>query len=163
MKRTLYISKAGIIATLYVILTWLASVLGLASGVIQCRFSEALCILPVFTGAAIPGVTIGCIISNVITTGNVFDIVFGSLATFIGAYGAYLLRRGKCRYFASVPTVLANAIIVPFALKLAGVPDVAYFFTAFTVAIGEIISCTVLGFFLMRAVKGTNLEQMLAD
>ena len=163
MKRTLYIAKAGIIATLYVILTWLASVMGLASGVIQCRFSEALCILPVFTGAAVPGVTIGCIISNLITTGNVFDIVFGSLATFIGAYGAYLLRRGKCRYFASVPTVIANALIVPFALKLAGIPDVAYLFTAFTIAVGEVLSCTVLGGILMRSVGGTGLERMLED
>ncbi len=163
MKRTLYIAKAGIIATLYVILTWLASVLGLASGVIQCRFSEALCILPVFTGAAVPGVTIGCLISNLITTGNVFDIVFGSLATFIGAYGAYLLRRGKCRYFASIPTVIANALIVPFALKLAGIPDVAYFFTAFTVAIGEVLSCTLLGGILMRWITGTSIEKTLED
>ena len=163
MKRTLYIAKAGIIATLYVILTWLASVLGLASGVIQCRFSEALCILPVFTGAAVPGVTIGCLISNLITTGNVFDIVFGSLATFIGAYGAYLLRRGKCRYFASIPTVIANALIVPFALKLAGIPDVAYFFTAFTVAIGEVLSCTLLGGILMRWISGTSIEKTLED
>ena len=163
MKRTLYIAKAGIIATLYVILTWLASVLGLASGVIQCRFSEALCILPVFTGAAVPGVTIGCLISNLITTGNVFDIVFGSLATFIGAYGAYLLRRGKCRYFASIPTVIANALIVPFALKLAGIPDVAYFFTAFTGAIGEVLSCTLLGGILMRWISGTSIEKTLED
>ena len=163
MKRTLYVAKAGIIATLYVILTWLASVMGLASGVIQCRFSEALCILPVFTSAAVPGVTIGCLISNLVTTGNMFDIVFGSLATLIGAYGAYLLRKGKLRCFASIPTVVANAVIIPFYLKLAGVADVAYMYTAVTVAIGEIISCTILGFILMRAVSKSNLEKMLAD
>ena len=163
MKRTLYVAKAGIIATLYVILTWLASVMGLASGVIQCRFSEALCILPVFTSAAVPGVTIGCLISNLVTTGNMFDIVFGSLATLIGAYGAYLLRKGKLRYFASIPTVVSNAVIIPFYLKLAGVADVAYVYTAVTVAIGEIISCTILGLILMRAVTKTSLEKMLAD
>ena len=163
MKRTLYVAKAGIIATIYVILTWLASVMGLASGVIQCRFSEALCILPVFTSAAVPGVTIGCLISNLVTTGNMFDIVFGSLATLIGAYGAYLLRKGKLRYFASIPTVVANAVIIPFYLKLAGVADVAYVYTAVTVAIGEVISCTILGLILMRAVTKTSLEKMLAD
>lgn len=157
-KRSLYVTKAGIIAALYVVLTWVSSVLGLASGVIQCRFSEALCILPVFTPAAIPGVTVGCIISNLITTGNVFDVVFGSAATFIGAYGAYLLRRGKARHFASAPTVIANALIIPLSLKLMGIPDVAYLYTAITVAIGEIISCTILGGILARSGVGRFLK-----
>ncbi len=163
MKKTLFIAKAGIIAALYVILTYVSSVLGLSSGVIQCRFSEALCILPIFTSAAIPGVTIGCFISNLITSGNVFDVVLGSCATLIGAYGAYLMRHGELKVFASLPTVLANALIIPLALKLMGIPDVAYLYTAFTVAIGEIISCTVLGALLSHTVRNSSLEKYLSD
>ena len=72
MKRntkitTLFIAQAAIIAALYTALTFISAALGLSSGVIQCRISEALCILPLFTTAAIPGLTLGCVISNLLT------------------------------------------------------------------------------------------------
>lgn len=81
------------IAALYVVLTYITNLLGLASGTIQVRFSEALCILPVFTPAAIPGLFIGCLISNLITGGIIWDIIFGSIATLLGALGTYFLRK----------------------------------------------------------------------
>ena len=67
-KKVLFLAQGAIIAALYVALTHAANALGLANGVIQVRLSEALTILPVFTPAAIPGLTIGCLISN-LTTG----------------------------------------------------------------------------------------------
>lgn len=77
--------QAALIAAMYVVLTWVANLLRLANGVIQVRFSEALTILPFFTPAAIPGLFVGCIISNTITGSAIWDILFGSLATLIGA------------------------------------------------------------------------------
>ena len=80
-KKVLFAVQAAMIAALYVVLTYITNLLGLASGTIQVRFSEALCILPVFTPAAIPGLFIGCLISNLITGGIIWDIIFGSIAT----------------------------------------------------------------------------------
>ena len=95
-KKVLYLCQAAIIAALYAALTVLSSLLGLSSGAIQCRFSEVLCVLPYFTPAAIPGVTLGCLISNLTVAGtSLFDIIFGTLATLIGALGTYLLRKVK--------------------------------------------------------------------
>ena len=87
-KKVLFAVQAAMIAALYVVLTYITNLLGLASGTIQVRFSEALCILPVFTPAAIPGLFIGCLISNLITGGIIWDIIFGSIATLLGAHPA---------------------------------------------------------------------------
>lgn len=161
MKKASFVAKAGIIASLYVVLTWVSSVFGLSSGVIQCRLSEALCLLPIFTPAAVPGVTIGCVISNLLFSGNIFDITLGSLATLLGAIGARLLRNGKLRYLASFPTVIANAVTVPVILILMGI-DELYWYIALTVAIGEIISCTLLGGILTRYVEKSGLAKYLS-
>ena len=63
-KKVLFIVQAALIAAIYVALTYLSSIAGLASGTIQVRISEALCILPVFTTAAIPGLWLGCFLAN---------------------------------------------------------------------------------------------------
>ena len=162
-KRSLYVTKAGIIAALYVVLTWVSSVLGLASGVIQCRFSEALCILPVFTPAAIPGVTVGCIISNLLAGGALLDVVFGSIATLIGAFGTYLFRK-RSMYIAPLFPIFANTLIIPHILKLVyGFEGTVLYFTA-TVFAGEVISCAVLGIPLMMLLKKRKeLLSIIAD
>ena len=150
MKRkalTLYTTRGALIAALYVALTSLATVVGLSSGVIQFRISEALCILPLFFPEAIPGLFVGCIISNLMVPGvAIWDIIFGSLATLIGAIGARKLKAlpEKYKWIATLPTILANMIIVPFVLIYAyGVPD-AYMFLMLTVGIGEIV-CAGIG------------------
>ena len=114
-KKVLYLVHGAVIAALYVVLTMLANALGLANYAIQVRFSEALTILPVFTPAAIPGLFLGCIISNTMTGCMLLDIIFGSLATLIGAFGTYLLR-DKNKWLAPLPPIIANTIIVPFVL-----------------------------------------------
>ena len=145
-KSIRYLPWGAIIAALYVLLTYLASLLGLASGVIQFRLSEALCIMACFTPAAIPGLYIGCLLSNILTGCVFWDILFGPIATLIGAVGTYLLRRNK--YLAVIPPILANTLIVPFVLKYAyGVEDMIPYLML-TVGIGEVVTCGVLGVLL---------------
>lgn len=157
MKKNsvLFITQAAVIAALYVILTVFINAFNLASGNIQVRISEALTILPVFTPAAIPGVTIGCLIANIVTGASIFDIIFGTLATLVGAFGTYYLRKRK--FLCTLPPVVSNAIIIPFVLRYAyGMQfeyaghDLAIPFFALTVGIGEIISVCILGSILMR-------------
>ncbi len=142
-KSALFVARAGIIAALYVALTLLSAAMGLSSGVIQLRLSEALCVLPVFTAAAIPGLAVGCLIANFVTGAAVLDIVFGSLATLIGALGAWALRRWK--YLAPIPTILANMLIIPFVLKYAYSAGEAIPFMMLTVGVGEFFACGLLG------------------
>lgn len=141
MKNLTY---AGIIAALYVALTAVSAAFGLSSGVVQVRISEALCVLPVYTFAAVPGVTVGCLISNMIFGASLYDMIFGTVATLFGALVAYFLR--KLPYLAPVPTILSNAIIIPLVLILQGVGGWNMFpYFAATVGLGEIIACGLLG------------------
>ena len=145
---TLYTTRGALIAALYVTLTSLATAIGMSSGVIQFRISEALCILPIFFPEAIPGLFVGCLISNLMVPGAViWDIIFGSLATLIGALGARMLRTvpEKYKWVTTLPTVFANMIIIPLVLIFAyGAPD-SYWFLMLTVGIGEIVCAGVLG------------------
>lgn len=142
-KSALFVTQAAMIAAIYVVLTYIANMFGLASGVIQVRLSEMLCVLPVFTPAAIPGLFVGCLLSNILTGCVIWDVIFGSIATLIGAVGTYLLRRS--RFIFTLPPVLANTMIVPFVLQYAyGVKD-AVWYLMLTVGIGEMISICILG------------------
>ena len=147
--KTRYITQAALIAAAYTVLTLLAAGFDLASGAIQVRFSEALTILPFFTSAAIPGLAIGCLISNLITGCVLPDIIFGTLATLIGAIGTYALRGN--RYLCAVPPIVSNALIIPFILSYAyHIPGSIPFFML-TVGAGEFLSCMVLGQILLSA------------
>ena len=162
-SNTLKLANAGMIAALYVVLTYIANLAGLASGAIQVRLSEALTILPVFTVAAVPGLTVGCVLANLLTGCAAWDVVFGSLATLIGAVGTRLLKDKPL--LAWIPPVVSNAVIVPIVLmKVYGVSDITVFGQTFggdmiwlmlvvTVGIGEIISCGALGLLLWRSLK----------
>ncbi len=149
--HALFIAQAAMIAAIYVVLTFLANAFGLANYAIQVRFSEALTILPFFTPAAIPGLFVGCLLSNILTGCMPLDVIFGSLATLIGACGTYMLR--KYKWLAPLPPIVANTIIVPYVLayvyKFEG--SIPYFML--TVGIGEIISCGVLGMILFFSLK----------
>ncbi len=150
-NKVMFITQGAIIAALYVALTHVSNMAGLASGAIQIRLSEALTILPVFTPAAIPGLFIGCFLSN-LTTGCIpWDIVGGSMATLIGAIGTYALR--KYPYAGSVPPILANMIIVPFVLAYAYHIEGTIPYFMLTVGIGEVICCGVMGTLLMTALR----------
>ena len=150
------LTQGAMIAALYVVLTFIANLAGLANGVIQVRLSEALTILPVFTAAAVPGLAIGCVLANLLTGCAIWDVVFGSLATLIGAVGTRLLR-GQSPVLAVLPPILSNIIIVPLVLqRVYGVED-AYWYLAMTVGAGEIISCGVLGLLLYRSLKNTEI------
>ena len=94
--RVLRITQGAAIAALYVVLTMVFA--PISFGPVQLRIAEALCILPIFTPAAIPGLFIGCVIANLIGGGIILDVIFGSLATLIGAVIGYMLRlrRGRC-------------------------------------------------------------------
>ena len=146
--------QAAMIAALYVVLTFIANAFGLANHAIQVRISEALTILPYFTPAAIPGLFLGCLISNILTGCILPDVIFGSLATLAGALGTYALRKWK--WCAPITPILANILVVPLVLiygygflKEGYSLLYCYFFYVITVGAGEIISCGILGMSLL--------------
>ena len=112
-KNTMFLVQAATIGAIYVVLTLLFA--PLSYGEVQVRFSEALTILPYFTPAAIPGLFVGCILSNLLGGAIPVDIIFGSIATLIGAVFTYKLR-GSSKWLAPLPPIVANTVIVPFVL-----------------------------------------------
>lgn len=115
-NKIIFICQAAMIAALYVVMTYAINAFNLASGAIQVRVSEALTILPFFTPAAIPGLVIGCFIANLSTGAVILDVIFGTLATLLGALGTYALR--KYKWLAPLPPIISNTIIVPWVLPL---------------------------------------------
>lgn len=153
--NVLFIAQAAMIAAIYVVVTMLIA--PFAYGEIQLRISEALTILPVFTPAAIPGVFLGCLISNILGGCILPDIIFGSLATLIGAVFTWKLRN-QSKYLAPLPPIIANTLIVPFVLKYGYMAPFSIPFLMLTVCVGEVASCGVLGLVLHTALnkyKGT--------
>lgn len=151
-KKVLFIVHAAVIAALYVVLTLLANALGLANYAIQVRFSESLTVLPFFTPAAIPGLFVGCILSNLLTGCLPLDVIFGSLATLLGALGTYYLRKFS-KWLAPVCPIIANILIVPFVLAYVYCFEGSIPYFMVTVGIGEVISCGVLGMILLNVLQ----------
>lgn len=149
-QKTVQLTQAAIIAALYIVLTFIANALGLANFAVQVRFSESLTILPYFTKAAIPGLFIGCLLSNILTGCALPDILFGSLATLLGALLTYALRKNK--WLAPLGPIVSNAVIIPFVLLYAyGIKPLWFSFV--TVTAGEIISCGLLGMLLLFSLE----------
>ncbi|MGB8455161.1 MAG: QueT transporter family protein [Anaerocolumna sp.] len=144
-NKTLLITQSALIAAIYVVLVYVFKPISFSY--IQVRIAEALTILPYFTPAAIPGVTIGCLLANLLTGADLLDIIFGTLATLIGAIGSYVLRRHK--FLVPLPPILANSIIIPWILRYAYALILPIPFMMLTVGIGEVISCGVLGLILL--------------
>ncbi len=143
MNRTKSLVRGAVIAALYVVLTLVSAAFGLSNGAIQLRLSEALCILPVLCAEAVPGLFIGCLLANFATAAPIWDIIFGSLATLLGAAGARLLKRWPL--LSPLPTILANAAIIPPVLIFAyGVPE-GYWFLVATITAGEVLSTAAIG------------------
>lgn len=139
-----YIVHASVIAALYAALTILIA--PISSGLMQCRISEAMCILPFFTPAAIPGLFVGCLLANLLTGAVIYDVIFGSLATLLAAVGTYYLKKwGASKYLAPLPSVVLNAVIVGALLVYAYGVGVPYLVAASYVAAGQAIACYGLG------------------
>ena len=118
-KKVRFLALGAVIAALYAVLTYVAAAVNLAYGPVQFRFSEALTVLPVFTPAAIPGLTLGCVIANLGSPLGVVDWVFGPLATLLAALATYLVRDVKVKglpILAPLPPVITNVVIVGFEL-----------------------------------------------
>jgi uncharacterized membrane protein len=158
-NRTLRLAKGAVISAAYAVLTWLAALAGLAFGPVQFRFSEALTILPVFTSAAVPGLTLGCLLSNILSGYGIYDMVFGTLATVLAALLTRLVRNVKVRdipILAPLPPVVINALVVGLEITVvsSGKLDPSWFqhfnwvlfwSNAASVGLGELVVCYVLG------------------
>jgi len=149
-KNVQFLVQAAMIGAIYVVLTVLFA--PFSFGEIQVRIAEALTILPVFTPAAIPGLFVGCIIGNIFGGSILPDIIFGSLATLIGAYFTYLLRK-HVKYLAPLPPIISNTLIVPLVLRYAYGINLPIAFMMLTVGIGEVISCGILGMIVYAALE----------
>ena len=157
---TKYLTRAAIIAALYVVLTYLAGLMNLAYGPVQFRFSEALTVLPFLFPEAIPGLFVGCIVSNLISPYGVLDLVVGSAATLLAA-----IWTAKCgrRWFAPMPPVIANAVLVGamIAWYEAGFGAgflAAFLYNAATVGLGELVVCYVLGLPLLKILEDRGVK-----
>jgi uncharacterized membrane protein len=149
--KTIFLCQGAIIAAIYVVLTYITHMFGLDSGVIQIRVSEMLCVLPMFTTAAIPGLYLGCLLANLLTGAVWLDVIAGPVATLIGAIGTYALRRWK--WVAPLPPIAANTLIIPFVLSYSYGMEQAIPFMMLTVGIGEILSIYLLGMIFYFAIR----------
>ena len=141
-SQVLRITQGAAIAALYVVLTMVFA--PISFGPMQVRIAEMLMILPLFTSAAVPGLFVGCILGNLLGGAIAIDVIFGSIATLIGAWVGYLLR--KNRWLVPIPAIISNSLIVPFVLKYGyGVADIPIVLLVVYIAIGEIIGCYILG------------------
>ena len=148
-EKVIHMVQAAMIAAVYVALT--LPIQPIAYGPIQFRVSEALTILPYFTSAAIPGVTIGCFLSNILMGAPLPDIIFGTLATLIGTIFSRMLCRQK--FLVCIPPILSNALIIPWVLKFAYEFEDAVPFMMLTVGAGEVLAAGVLGTMLLLALE----------
>ncbi|MCR5357863.1 MAG: QueT transporter family protein [Lachnospiraceae bacterium] len=146
-KVALYVGQGALIAALYVALTLIFA--PISFGAMQVRIAEALTIMPLFTPVAIPGLFVGCIIANIMGGAIVWDVIFGSLATLIGAALGYVLR--KNRWLVPIPAVVSNSVIVPLVLKYGYGMDMPLYLLVIYVALGEIVGCYLLGELLATA------------
>ena len=162
-KNVAFMTQAAMIAAIYVVLTYVFA--PFSFGEVQIRIAEALTILPVFTPAAIPGLFVGCIVGNILGGAILPDIIFGSIATLIGAFFTYQLRN-KNRFLAPLPPIIANTVIVPFVLRYGYGVALPIPFMMLTVGVGEVVGCGVLGLVLYTALnryKNVIFKRSLED
>ena len=152
-SKILFITQTALIAAIYVVLV--IAFQPISSGAVQVRIAECLTILPFFTPAAVPGLTIGCFLANLLSGSSIFDIIFGTLATLIGAVGSHMLRRHK--FLVPLPPIISNMIIVPLVLNYAFAETMPLWLLSLSIGAGELISCGVLGMVLLFALKKLKL------
>lgn len=166
-KKTVFVVQSAVIAALYAGLTYTASMLNLAYGSIQFRFSEALTILAAISPAAIPGLTVGCFLGNITSPYGIIDIICGTLATLIAAILSYKTRNIR---FKDLPLlsaffpVISNAVIVGIEITVfmpEGFKLQAFLINALQIAIGQLVMCYGLGLPLYKVIKKTKLDKMI--
>ena len=154
MKRSVnirFLTRSAIIAALYISVSLLVA--PIASGLFQCRISEALTVLPYYSASAIPGLTIGCLLFNFISGAPAPDILFGSLATLLAAVATWGIRRLRLpKWLAPMPSVILNGLIVGAILTYVYKIGVTYAVAALYVALGQLVACYALGYPLMLLV-----------
>lgn len=153
------IAFCGLIAALYVVFTWTLGEFGY--GPIQFRIAECMTILPFCFPTATVGLTVGCFLANLMSTAGPLDLVLGTLATLLGAFGTQLCRKKNLWWLAPIPPVIANAVIIGIMLTIySQIWTPAYFFTVVAqVGISEFICCYALGLpllFLVRHYQNNN-------
>lgn len=152
-KKILFMSQSAMIAALYVTLVFVFQPISFSG--IQCRIAEMLTILPFFTPAAVPGLTIGCLLANIFGGADILDIVFGTLATGMASYVSYILRKNK--WLVPIPPILFNTLIIPFVLRFAYMETTPLPLLALSIFIGQLLSCGVLGMFLLLSLEKYKL------
>ena len=167
-QRLRRLTQGAVIAAAYAALTYAAALANLAYGPVQFRFSEALTVLPVLTSAAVPGLTVGCLLANIFSGYGIYDMVFGTLATLLAAVCTRLVRNVRFRgvpVLAPLPPVFFNAVIVGAeitALSPGGFAWAVFWPTAGSVGFGELVVCYVLGLPLVVAVeKNPSIKKYL--
>ncbi len=175
-NRTLRLAQGAVVAAAYAVLTWAAALANLAYGPVQFRFSEALTVLPVFTSAAVPGLTVGCLLANILSGYGIYDMVFGTLATLLAALLTRAVRNVRFRgipVLAPLPPVIINALMVGLELTVVsrGKLDPSIFqdfnwmlfwSNAASVGLSEFVVCYVLGLPLAAAiVKNRKLQSLV--
>jgi Predicted membrane protein len=149
MKNTKFLIQSAVIAAVYTALTLL--LMPFSYGFLQIRVSEALTILPFFTPAAIPGLFVGCLLSNLLGPYGFADMVFGSAATLIAAMGSYMLKR--IPIMVPLPPVLANGIVIGAMLYFVYGVQIPLYASILWVSAGELVACYGLGYPLLRYLK----------
>ena len=164
-NKSRFLAHSALIAALYVALTYLQNFLipGSTSWAIQYRASEALCVLALFTPAAIPGLTIGCLLFNLSYAGALpLDIVVGSLASLLATAGMWWTRRVTVKGYplpALLMPALANGLLVGWELSL--YIGGAFWLNALYVAIGEAAVLLTLGSLLYYIIRTRHLDSRL--
>ena len=161
-----HLTTGAIVAALYVALTHLSNLFGLASGVIQLRLAEVLSVLPLFFPGAVMGLTVGCLLANITTACLPFDVVFGTLATALGAVGCRWIAKSNLAtktkiWLAPLPNIFFNTLIVPFVLIWVYHVKDALPFLFLTVGVGEILSSGLLGYAFITGLDKKFLKKMM--
>jgi uncharacterized membrane protein len=164
-KKVLYLTQGAAIAAIYVVLCQIFAPISFRD--VQVRIAEGLTILPFFTSAAIPGLFVGCVLGNLLGGAIPIDIIFGSLATLIGALGTWAIGRWirrkhpashRMKFLLPVPPILANALIIPFILYYGYGITVPIPIQIATVGAGEILSCGVIGMIILFALEKAGMR-----
>lgn len=165
-NRSAYITYSAVIAAAYAVLTLISGALGLGYGAFQLRISEALTILPIFTTAAIPGLTVGCVIANIFSF-NPIDMLVGTAGTFLAAILTRKTRHIKVKglpLLALFWPVIINAVFVGAELALLyNTTDVvasAFAISALQVGAGQLVACYGLGLPLYFALCKKEIFKM---